>query len=105
MPRTHEHIPQSRRPLGVQDGRFRSGQWVMVSNVLEGDTVDRIGIYVRSSGVGAAEVHLVNSLGETTIVLPQHPVANLRTAFLEDIPAPRRPVSHPRYRSRQQQGA
>jgi hypothetical protein len=91
-----EHVSTApARRLGVQSGRFRTGQWVRVKGVEGMGT--RTGIHVRAVGLGTAEVHVVDKNGDTQLVLPEHPVANLEEARLNDIPEKRRPRQHPLY--------
>lgn len=85
-------------PAGI--GGFRRGQWVVVKNSLPDDRKRRVGIYVQAKSMATGEVHLVDEKGDTMLSLPEHPHANIEPASLEDIPAPRRPKSHPMYASR-----
>lgn len=94
--------PNARASLARRVGRFRPGQWVMVKFVLDdSDPKEYVGIHVVPKGDLSGEVHLVRQDGTTLLVLPEHPVANLREAEYEDIPASRRPKEDdPLYPSR-----
>jgi len=70
------------------------------------DKKRRVGIYVAPKSTGTGEVHLTDAdKGETILVLPEHPHANIEPADYEDIPTQRRPAEPGRYprRAKEQQ--
>lgn len=61
---------------------IRKGMWVRYKG--------KTGI-VAAKDDATAELHLVNELGETALVIPAIALASLKQAKLADIPASRRP--------------